>query len=256
LQDIEIIIKSHLRQNLLIDYLNSIRECFDGRVVVADDSPMTQGHRATIQGMAELHDLEDDVGLSAGRNYLVDQVKSDLFLLSDDDHIINSPTFLDEMRDCMDRHQADIVSASVLEGPGSRWFGHYTLDGSVLTRNLYQTDKNEFRCRICPNFFLARTQLFRDRKLRWAERLKMGEHDDFFLRIPNVVKIIHYKKPMIRRSPKRESNPDYNVKRWEKMEEYRAIVRKKYGLSEDIVLNHIQWDGGEPPPVPNMIRLV
>ena len=252
-ESIDILIKSYMRFGLVLELVKSIRNHYpSNRIIVGDDSEEFDSQaKNDLENMnVEVHHLTPHIGLSAGRNYMVRQVKSDYFLNLDDDHIILDSMFLDKMLDCAKRNNATINSASVLDGPGSFWFGHYTIEDNVLFRNFYDTDLGEFQVRFSPNFFIGKTEAFRKHRLKWDERLKLGEHDDFFLRVPSKLKIFHLKDPIIKRSEKRESNPEYNIKRWDRMEQFREIVRNKYGFNSDPETRKIKHDGSIPPTIP------
>jgi hypothetical protein len=254
---IDIIIKSYMRFDVVRDLVASIREHYPhNRIIVGDDSesfdPNTKNELEDMD--VEIHELHPHTGLSAGRNYMVKQVKSEYFLNSDDDHLILDKMFLDKMLDSAKRHKATINSASVSDGPGNHWFGHFTIEDNVLFRNFYKTDLKEFQVRFCPNFFIGKTDDFHKNNLQWDERLKLGEHDDFFLRMPSNLKVFHLRESLIRRSHNRESNPEYNKKRWDRMKVFRKIVREKYGFRADPENRQIEHHGEKPPTVP--MRLI
>jgi glycosyltransferase involved in cell wall biosynthesis len=235
-------------------------------VIVADDSPSLPDFigPALQRFQVELHHLTFNVGLSAGRNYLVDQVTSPYFVLFDDDLLVIEDDFIEEMLDSLKRNGATITSASVEDGPGKRWFGHFTVEDHVLWRNYYLTNLPEFQCRFCPNFFVANTEHFRKHKICWDEQFKIEEHDDFFLRFPSTLKVFHLKKAMIRRSPHRLENPKYNEFRYSN-EPYKKMFLRKYGLKSELPWvqvpeeerhtrlgrvpggRNIEWTGGVPP---------
>lgn len=264
--NVDIVIKSFMRHNVLIELIESIRSRYQCRIIVADDSEHVDAsvESSLAKLNVELHRLPFNVGLSAGRNYLVKQVTSPYFVLFDDDLLVTEDNFIDEMLDCLLRNAATIVSASVHDGPGIRWFGHFTIEDDILWKNYYITDLPEFQCRFCPNFFIANTEHFRKNRISWDERLKIEEHDDFFLRFPSFLKVYHLKKAMIKRSPHRLENLAYNEFRYSN-QPYKELFLQKYGLKSELPWvdvpeeerhtrmgrvpggRNIKWDGGEPP---------
>lgn len=256
---VEILIKSFMRFDVLKEYVESIRGCYpDNKIIVADDTGwFDKKCENELLGMGvEIHKLPEDVGLSAGRNHLVKQVKSPYFLLTDDDHIVLNENYIDEMMDCLLRTNASVASALTEDGVCSYWFGHFTIEDGFLWRNFYETELKEMEVGFCPNFFVADTEKFRKSSLMWDEKFKMVEHDDFFLRKPKSLKITHMNKAMIRRSGKRESNPNYNAKRQSNLMHYKGLLRSKYQLLGDPKERKITWDGGIPNHVPRRIKLV
>ena len=252
-EKVDIIIKSYMRFDVVRDLVASIRKHYPhNRIIVGDDSESFDASiEKEINNMgAEIHKLPPHIGLSAGRNYMVKQVTSEYFLNSDDDHLILDGMFLDKMLDCAKRNAATINSASVADGPGGFWFGHFTIEDNILFRNFYKTELKEFQVRFCPNFFVGKTADFVNSKLQWDEQLKLGEHDDFFLRVPSNRKIFHLKEALIRRSHNREADPEYNKKRWDRMTLFRKIVREKHGFKEDPKTRQIEHNGEVPPTVP------
>jgi hypothetical protein len=252
-ENVDIIIKSYMRFEVVKELILSIRKYYpNNRIVIGDDSECFDANiEKEIKKMnVEIHKLTPHVGLSAGRNYLVNQVNTNYFLYLDDDHLIIDDMFIEKMINCSKRNSSTITSASVLDGPGNWWYGHFSLKNRILIRNFYITKLKEFQVRFCPNFFLGITKDFHDNNLKWDENLKLGEHDDFFLRVPSKLKIFHLKENLIKRSNKREYSDDYNKKRWDRMELFRKIVREKYGFKGDPKINKIKHNGGVPPTVP------
>lgn len=121
-----------------------------------------------------------DSGLSAGRNLLLSQVTTPLFLLLDDDFSWQ-PSLKENFLSVIEQHpQLDIVGGRA----GLPFAGQFqvTNDTLFLVSGEHATleDVNCSLVDFVPNFFLGKTE--RVRQLAWDSELKVGEHEDFFLR--------------------------------------------------------------------------
>jgi GT2 family glycosyltransferase len=132
-----------------------------------------------------------DVGLAAGRNILVDAVETPYVLLLDDDFILNENSKIERLVDALEWGRFDLAGGCIdsawsylaLRSPGRLeikpdipCFGtpsrqpDYEADGLTC----FQTD-------FINNFFLGRTAALKE--VKWDPRLKLGEHEDFYLRV-------------------------------------------------------------------------
>jgi hypothetical protein len=110
----------------------------------------------------------------------------------DDDHYFTRETRLDRMVEILHTRDLDILGGLVLERRRrtlyltravADFYMNLDLAGQTLTCVSVRLDGREActRCHVVQNFFLARTDRVRAMS-GWDERLKVGEHVEFFLR--------------------------------------------------------------------------
>lgn len=129
-----------------------------------------------------LIETEFDIGLSAGRNRLLETVQTPYVFLCDDDHVFTKQTRFPDLVAAI----ADPATAADLIGmtqTGTRR-QHRCFDrrGTVLRIcRQFHDDHHDLKfCDLVPNTFIARTDALR--AVGWDERLKVFEHWEFFYR--------------------------------------------------------------------------
>lgn len=224
LEDVTLIIKTFERPNALTRLLDSIEAAdFDGPVLIADDS--REPSQASIQDaygdlITDYICLPFNVGLSAGRNALLDRVETPYFVLNDDDFVYGPITDLAWMREQLATTDLELLGGVVREPDLVQWSqlhqptiketaGALYHVARTLLRNVWerQYSVNRFhgdieitddsvalihneapgaspfrRCDYTLNFFMAETEAVRSKVGGWAEELKMQEHWEFFYR--------------------------------------------------------------------------
>lgn len=129
--------------------------------------------------------LPFDTGLSRGRNIMVDMVTTEYLVLMDDDFLFDVNTDIDYLLDVMEHTNFDILGFKNPEDH-KRWKFDFCGKMEVENETLFLKPGSygrESECDIVdfvPNLFLARTESLK--KVRWDERLKLGEHEEFFWR--------------------------------------------------------------------------
>ncbi len=127
-----------------------------------------------------LIETEYDIGLSAGRNRLLELGDSPIVVFTDDDHLVTENTRLPELVAKLNKHRdLDLLAGLSNKDERPRLlrvkgrtlripFGHYQKRGSICW------------CHYVGNCFVA----YRDvlQAIRWDEDLKVEEHWDFFWR--------------------------------------------------------------------------
>lgn len=188
MKDVTILIKTFLRDDVVKAYVESIRKYYpDIAIVVADDGHITDEKREWFESMdCEYHTMPWDSGLCAGRNFLVDRIKTKYFLIGDDDFYFTQDTDLSKMVDMMDIY--DIVGGAV-RTKGS--IGHYEGfihhgDREITYTKLEQSDWLEYGgirhkpCELVYNFAMFDREALGD--VRWDNNIKIVyEHSDFFM---------------------------------------------------------------------------
>jgi hypothetical protein len=128
----------------------------------------------------QIIETEYDIGLSAGRNHLLDAGDTPIVVFADDDHLVTEQTRLPELVQKLNaRHDLDLLAAlsnhqerpKLMKADGKRLripHGHYRRQGSIRW------------CHYVGNCFVAYRDILQ--AIRWDESLKVEEHWDFFWR--------------------------------------------------------------------------
>lgn len=206
-QRISILVKTFEREDCLVAFLESVRALgLTLPIHIADDSrePFGERIRKRFPDLdLDYQELPFDVGLSAGRNHLLDRIRTEYFLLLDDDYILDRRTDLDAAIRLLEEKRLDIlggatydyksirypwdrairgIQAALTSGSLYNYLGQVERDGDRLTIRYTTREVPAYlEADIVPNFFVARTAVIRDRN-RWDEFLKFDEHTEFFLR--------------------------------------------------------------------------
>lgn len=234
-EEVTLIIKTFERYNCLNNLLISIRTYYpELLVIIADDSKVKQP--IELEPHWRLMELPFDVGLSAGRNQLVDEVKTPYFILLDDDFEIVEKTRFEFFYETIKRSQdLDILGGALIEQTQeqtnwrNKWRGNLSFNNGVLTMSTVLKRDSRFdyiKCDYVLNFFIAKTKNIQC--LRWDDELKLNEHFDFFIRAKQArlnvgflekVKIFHHQ----------ESSEIYDSFR---KRDYRKKAMGKHGIRE------------------------
>ena len=212
IRNVSIVIKTLERREQLVLLLRSIYKLgFAGPVLIADDSKCS--YRQTVMNLFPGRDITYlvmpyDSGTSAGRNLMVEQVKTSFFVLCDDDFIFESRTRIPWMIQMMEENNLDILGGVFfqynLKSRKGRvfdslsklafrvglcvppldyyeYFAGFDLDSdTVRVRKVTYHDPFTV-CDLTHNFFVARTESVRSVG-GWNNNLKGGEHQNFFIR--------------------------------------------------------------------------
>ena len=206
LDELTFIVKAFERPDCLRRLLKSLGDVYPGaNVIVIDDSMAALLPGDEASALAQLHELnftyvrtEHDIGLAAGRNRLVDLVRTPYAALLDDDSILDGTENIMHLVTALEAGGFDIAGGCVRNpkyGPGWSYSLSHTGDRLVITPDVVcaagepasrppDFDTTEVACwksSLILNFFVGRVEALRDR-VRWDPRLKLGEHEDFFLR--------------------------------------------------------------------------
>lgn len=209
MDEVTFIIKTFERTYCLLRLVRSIFKYYpDAKVIIGDDS------RKTCKSIIEkrypgitVYELPYDCGLSYGRNYLVDKVETEYFVLLDDDFVFDKKTDIRRGVEILKKEKLDILGGYFRNYPvysslpeflflslprfmirillerGNRYnyIGEIKDFGNTVRihyyTNLFPAYK---RVDICHNFFIARTSVVRD-ICRWEDEIKLHEHTLFFI---------------------------------------------------------------------------
>ena len=214
LENVTIIIKTFERKKCLEKLLDSIEKMtFPCPVLIADDSELPYKDDIEQKYGSLVTDyiiLPFDSGLSKGRNALVDQVKTDYFLLCDDDFVFDQRTDLIFMMNILENTEVDLLGGVLYDllpsnEPSSplstrrkllqllrrrakkerirKYQGVYQVVNGICFVKPINYKPPYTRCDCVLNFFMAKTASFHEKGIRWDDNLKIGEHTDFFYTI-------------------------------------------------------------------------
>lgn len=234
--DFEVLVKSFLRFDKVRTLVESVRRHYPGCVIrIADDSPDGHERDEALDRLAAagcvIYRLPFDVGLSAGRNHLLQAVEAPFFVLTDDDKVFTRLTRIDRLRAVLDADPRCLLAAGMNLDYGvilRYQHGDIQRDGSVLRRTLFgarapvvvRGGVRTVPCRLTPNFFLARTALFREHGVAWDDRFKLGdgEHAWFFARLPPEVNLYVVPEVRVAHFPSRAGGDTYQRFRYDRGE--------------------------------------
>lgn len=131
----------------------------------------------------QLIETEFDIGISAGRNRLLETVTTPFFLLLDDDHIVTEESKIESLVLKLESYgdNCDLLAARSNSSGTPRCFEP---DPSrrilkAIPRH-HKRDGDVFFCDLVPNTFVAKTKTVQ--AIGWDEALKVHEHWEFFYR--------------------------------------------------------------------------
>jgi len=236
---VTIIIKTFESPECLNRLIKSIKRHYLGiKTLVADDSkkPIERND------VAGYYAMQFDSGLSAGRNFLLNKVKTKYFLLLDDDFVLTEETNLEKMMEVLETSGIDLVGGEALD--------YYCLPGLKKEGNKYKREffgllelkERKLFVKMRENKgsldgyklydfvaapFMARTDKIK--KIQWDGDLKIMEHEDFFLRCKDKINITHLDEVKVDHI--RERNSNY----WKFRGRVKKFVEKfkqKHGIKE------------------------
>lgn len=263
------IIKSFLRPKVLERLLKSIGQVQDSQkiifdeIIVGDDSPETETaeiHRAIRR--AQYHhdnlrvryvDLGENIGLSAGRNILVEESRNETILLCDDDFIFDT--------ECSIQGAVKQFESSDLEIMGGWLKNKYNFTDhsweywgicGKITENerakIFLLDERPqsktVRSDYLLNFFLAKRATLLD--CPWDADLKVEEHPEFFYRMwKRNTRMALSDKLFVKHTANRNENPPrYNEFRHGK-EYWKSCLHNSIERSGKTVRRMYRWKENE-----------
>jgi GR25 family glycosyltransferase involved in LPS biosynthesis len=188
-----LIIKSFKRQKCLKNLIDSIRRFYAHiTIVVVDDSG--ENLDIVFDDNTEVYEIEFDSGLSKGRNFAVSKVKTDYFVLLDDDFEFTESTDLSKWLNIIENSNLDILGGDVIMNDEAMVYnGVYEFESETKTltykNNFIEKFKDFATYDFILNFFIARTSSIH--KNKWDDDLKLAEHTAFFFDNKNKIKVGH-----------------------------------------------------------------
>ena len=177
------IVKTLARPEALGRLLASLWKFYpDFPILIADDSEVPYPEVSTSYRTARHATLEHDIGLSAGRNWLVDHAATPYVVLLDDDFVFVDDTRIERLYPFVASGAFDLMAGTVLYNGSETHYEHrLRREGRTLVLSPIRANTDApIKADMVYNFFLAdRAALAR---IRWDEALKICEHQAFFLR--------------------------------------------------------------------------
>ncbi|TWU54923.1 Glycosyl transferase family 2 [Rubripirellula tenax] len=121
-----------------------------------------------------------DIGLSAGRNRLLDAGDTPIVIFTDDDHLVTNQTRLPELIGTLNKHHdLDLLAALSNDEERPKML---RVEDRVLriAHGSYKKHRSVRWCHYVGNCFVAYRDILQ--AIRWDESLKVEEHWDFFWR--------------------------------------------------------------------------
>jgi glycosyltransferase involved in cell wall biosynthesis len=180
--DLTVIAKTFERPANARRMASTLRRVFDGPVIVADDSRHPQSF--DDPGISVVV-LPFDTGVAAGRNAALAEVSTEFVLSVDDDFVFTPDLDLNRVVDYLRRNpEVDIVGGRVVnlplwQSPNYSTAPLFAYRGEPVRPADTVIDGLPVLYKV-PQFFVARTD--RIRLVRWDDRLKRVDHNDFFTR--------------------------------------------------------------------------
>ncbi len=183
------VIKTFQRPKDLDRLIRSIRRYYPELQILVGDDGFEPSPRSDVGYLR----LPEDIGLSAGRNALLDNVQTPYFLLLDDDFEFIRKTKIEKLIQLVDQKELDIAAGSsakikiklfVLRRRRMQpYHGLFDFRGNQLrlVRGGQDLGKGYLLCDITNNFFVARTDTIRALG-GWDPELHLNEHEEFFVR--------------------------------------------------------------------------
>lgn len=270
MKKVAIILTTFLRNELLYNTINSILKYWSDNYVllVLDQGKMTETNLKTLQYLTKLVQISDftykpiegdgsvqaplkrayneqleywqlpfDCGLSASRNFGVERAKQlnipYCLITADSIKFTQSYNFqpiiefleANEKRGTVGFNLKNRIcwecDIDLIEGK------HFLLDIPKRPVHIYK-NINFQQLDVCRNFFLAKTEALLHTK--WDEKLKLSEHEDFWFRFKNSPYSSFYTN-YIEAEYINFKPTDYNKMRKRMNGEFRAILKKKYGIT-------------------------
>lgn len=246
LKDLTAVIKTFRRPSCLAAAVDELHRSWPGiaSIVVLDDGPREQ--QVPDDSRYRLLRTEENIGLSEGRNRLVDAIRTPLVALFDDDFQAGPESRLDLLAELVRSDRCDLIGAAIREAEGF-WNGGWVYrwgEGRKLyklhaayRREIAHVDGEQVELYFVDqvnNAFVARTDFVRS--VRWDPRLKLREHDDFALRSSQAGRIAYTPRAVIDHVP--YDPPGYRKFRTD-TDQYRAYFLSKWNVTG--VVKEAEW---------------
>ena len=180
MSDCTVLIRSFERPQCVARLVESIRRFYaDIHIIVGDDSLKPQP-RSDVEWLS----VGVNVGVSRGRNALLQAVRTPYFLMLDDDYVFNKHTRIELLMDVVRRNIADIATG-LWRTPKGKWSRiiKFKIKNKRMTAIIVPAEGSVIPCDAGPMFFAANTDVVR-RAGGWDNEVcGASEHPIFFIRM-------------------------------------------------------------------------
>lgn len=188
-------IKTFNRPESLMALVKSIKQFYNNPIYVIDDGKLEVPKDFIKNNNIIYKKTKFDIGVSAGRNLLLDMIKEEYFILMDDDWIVKDDSNFHLMLKKIKQYNLDILGGQFIDKDNisNKYYGNIYTDNNILYLKKEFAEINDEDCNIklldvTSNFFMAKTDSAR--KIKWDKQYIIGgEHIDFFYRAKNILKV-------------------------------------------------------------------
>lgn len=254
--DSTIIIKTFNRPDCIKKLVTTIRSYYKQiQILILDDGYQKYNISEFLKKYNNIDYIQTkfDIGASAGRNLLVDLVKTKYLITCDDDFIFTKDTDLNLLFEVINNNNLDILAGYVSGSTVGKLFSIdnnnliYIKDnkGPIIYNNKIIGHYYDYVCQ----FYIAKTDVIK--KIKWDGSLKTGEHADFFIKAKSLnVKTGMIPLVIVEHNKEHNSDKDYEKFRRRGFETFIHILMKKYNIKKII-------DGGSTVTYnPNYKKLI
>jgi len=184
-----VLIKTFQRPKDLDRLIRSLRRYYPELQILVGDDGFQPSPRSDVGYIR----LPEDIGVSAGRNALLERVKTPYFLMLDDDLEFFRKTKIEKLTQLVDQGELDIAAGNYVKIKRKLFFIHrrrlqpyhglfdFRDNQLRLVRGSHYQGKDYLLCDITHQFFVARTDAIRALG-GWDPELRMNDHEEFFVR--------------------------------------------------------------------------
>lgn len=238
--DLTVVIKTILRPEKCEALLKSLRQHFDGPVIVLDDGDGSYKHlgpKYDVQWIC----FEYDVGIGFCYNLAFrEEVQTQYAAIMDDDFLVTEKTDMARWLPFLENDVYDVIGGAVRKTNGGHlqnYVGTFVIGPGTLELQrhpgLEGLDQVLGNLDIVMNFFAARTETLV--RCPWDESLKVFRHEDWFLMAADQIDRIAY-HPGVEVLHDGDTPPypcqAYRDLRKKRIPEYRDVFLKKWGLTK------------------------
>lgn len=243
MNDLTIIVPTMAHPECLQNFLASLPGSYPTTPVLVGDSSKEPYALHMARGHLNVRAFRLDFfcGVSAARNFLLDRVTTRLLCLCDHDLVLE-PGVIERLREALLTHDLDIAGGGFDNRASDQTANRFgtefhswdcTLDHDgdyFFVRQTLERPSAVTRVDCVTNFWVGRTEAVR--RVRWNERLKMQEHDEFFWRAKKAGLRVGY-VPDVWVQHRRIPNPEYDALRHSA--DYFEVKRQELGIRKRMV---------------------
>lgn len=189
-----------LREPYMLECLKSLQK-YNITVLVGENGEYSEETKQKVEALgAKYIKLPFDSGVTGGRNRLLKHVKTDYFLVGDDDFYYTNEANIENMVAFLEKNKSfDLIGGRVREnGKIQNYQSFMELKNNILIYTPLKLDRFKYdgniqykECDLTFNFFVGRTSTLKD--IEWDENIKVSyEHSDYFLTLQKYNKKVAF----------------------------------------------------------------